>query len=121
MCRLTVDWPDDRATPNEVFNDLDTTDSKRREQMRAELARVEQSQITEDAIREIVANSLDSTADSQEVRQIANEIESGILDTETDDSEFTSTAEAEQGNKRQEDGSRTQGRETDDREPEFEN
>jgi len=101
---------------------------------------MKQSQITEEDVREIVAESLDSVADSQEVRQIADDIESRIneLESRTEDNqkiinafysavkrevpdfEPTSAEETERGRKNQEDAPQSQSQEADDREPEFE-
>lgn len=124
-------------------SDLEITDPKVRERVaeqQGKLEQMKQSQITEEDVREIVAESLDSVADSQEVRQIADDIESRIneLESRTEDNqktinmfynavkrevpdfEPTSAEETERGRKNQEDAPQSQSQEADDREPEFE-
>ena len=124
-------------------SDLEITDPEVRERVaeqQGELEQMKQSQITEEDVREIVAESLDGVADSQEVRQIADDIESRIneLESRTEDNqkninmsykavkrevaefEATTAEEAERGKKNQEDAPQSQSQEADDREPEFE-
>ena len=132
------------------LDDLDVTDPELQEQVeenQAELTRVKESVITEERIREIVAESLDGVADSQEITQVSDEIKSQIdkLESRTDDLDSSveynqkqlkllykyvkqrvddfepaPSEETEQSSKKQEDAPRSQDIETDEREPEFE-
>lgn len=121
--------------------DADRPDPGKHEQAEerpTERRRVRRFQTTEEELREIVAGSLDTPADSRQARQIADEIWSrlgetgsrtdgsradsgppGEPDEEADPTDPAPTRRSEQGGKSKEGGSRTWDRETDEREPEF--